>query len=88
MVVEILLGFVTLLFGTSCYVIWNTTKKLEVMEDWISSFMTTIIEINNKVNEIDYKGYFAEDDETGTIFKQLKETINQLDKLQGEDING
>ena len=29
MVVEILLGFVTLLFGTSCYVIWNTTKKLE-----------------------------------------------------------
>ncbi len=72
----------------SWYGLWNTMKKLEIMEDWISSFMTTIIEINNKVNEIDYKGYFAEDDETGTIFKQLKETINQLDKLQGEDING
>lgn len=72
----------------SWYGLWNTMKKLEIMEDWISSFMTRIIEINNKVNEIDYKGYFAEDDETGTIFKQLKETINQLDKLQGEDING
>ena len=83
MVVEILLGFVTLLFGTSCYVIWNTTKKLEVMEDWISSFMTTIIEINNKVNEIDYKGYFAEDDETGQIFSQLKETINELNNFRG-----
>ena len=72
----------------SWYGLWNTMKKLEIMEDWISSFMTRIIEINNKVNEIDYKGYFAEDDETGTIFTQLKETINQLDKLQGEDING
>ena len=49
MVVEILLGFVTLLFGTSCYVVWNTTKKLEIMEDWISSFMTRIIEINNNI---------------------------------------
>ena len=35
-------------------------KKLEIMEDWISSFMTRIIEINNKVNEIDYKGYFED----------------------------
>lgn len=56
------------------------------MEDWISNFMNKAVQINKKVREIDYKGYFAEDDETGTIFKQLKETINQLDKLQGEEI--
>ena len=86
MILEILLGLVTLLFGTSCYVIWNINKKLEIMEDWISNFMNKAVQINKKVREIDYKGYFAEDDETGTIFKQLKETINQLDKLQGEEI--
>tara|TARA_Y100001938_G_scaffold149074_1_gene234731 strand:- start:18743 stop:19009 length:267 start_codon:yes stop_codon:yes gene_type:complete len=88
MILEISLVILAILCVASWYGLWNTMKKLEIMEDWISSFMTTIIEINNKVNEIDYKGYFAEDDETGTIFKQLKETINQLDKLQGEDING
>ncbi len=86
MILEIILGLVTLLFGTSCYVIWNINKKLEIMEDWISNFMNKAVQINKKVREIDYKGYFAEDDETGTIFKQLKETINQLDKLQGEEI--
>tara|TARA_B100001113_G_C20907355_1_gene534062 strand:- start:100 stop:366 length:267 start_codon:yes stop_codon:yes gene_type:complete len=88
MILEISLVILAILCVASWYGLWNTMKKLEIMEDWISSFMTRIIEINNKVNEIDYKGYFAEDDETGTIFKQLKETINQLDKLQGEDING
>mgnify|MGYP003142740157 CR=1 FL=1 len=88
MILELSLVILAILCVASWYGLWNTMKKLEIMEDWISSFMTTIIEINNKVNEIDYKGYFAEDDETGTIFKQLKETINQLDKLQGEDING
>jgi len=88
MILEISLVILVILCLASWYGLWNTMKKLEIMEDWISSFMTRIIEINNKVNEIDYKGYFAEDDETGTIFKQLKETINQLDKLQGEDING
>tara|TARA_B100000902_G_scaffold24744_1_gene29784 strand:+ start:5673 stop:5939 length:267 start_codon:yes stop_codon:yes gene_type:complete len=88
MILEISLVLLAILCVASWYGLWNTMKKMEIMEDWISNFMNSAIDVNNKVKEIDYKGYFAEDDETGVIFNQLKETINQLDKLRGEEING
>ena len=53
------------------------------MEDWITNFSDRIVQVNEKVREIDYKGYFAEDDETGHIFTQLKETINELNNFRG-----
>ena len=79
MVVEILLGFVTLLFGTSCYVVWNTTKKVEIMEDWISSFMTRIIEINNKVMK-DFNSTFLAEIENvyASDVKTIKEQMDML----------
>jgi|TARA_B100002019_G_scaffold205520_1_gene178270 hypothetical protein len=83
MIELILIGLLSILFGTSCYVIWNTNKKLELMEDWITNFSDRIVQVNEKVREIDYKGYFAEDDETGHIFTQLKETINELNNFRG-----
>jgi len=83
MIELLLIGILTILFGVSCYVIWNTNKKLELMEDWIGNFSDRIIQVNEKVREIDYKGYFAEDDETGQIFSQLKETINELNNFRG-----
>ena len=85
---QIGLVLMTILLVTSCYGIWNVIRKLELLENWIEDFINTIEKVQIDLQKIDYKGYFAEDDETGTIFKQLKETINQLDKLQGEDING
>ena len=36
---------------------------------------------------IDDKGAFESDDEVGAIFEQIKETVNQLDDLIGEEIN-
>ena len=41
MFLEISLVFMVLLFVTSCYVIWNLTTKLEMLEDWIY-FIKTI----------------------------------------------
>ena len=74
-----------LLFVTSCYIIWNLTTKLEMLEDWISDFIKTIEKVNYDLKQIDYKGYFEADDEVGVIFKEIQNTIKQLDNFKGEE---
>ena len=85
MVLEISLVLVSLLFLTSCYVIWNLNTKLDSLEDWIIDFINTIEKVQMDVKKIDYKGYFEADDEVGVIFEQIKTTINQLDRFKGEE---
>ena len=74
-----------LLLVTSCYIIWNLTTKLEMLEDWISDFIKTIEKVNFDLKQIDYKGYFEADDEVGVIFKEIQNTIKQLDNFKGEE---
>jgi hypothetical protein len=85
MVLEISLVLVSLLFLTSCYVIWNLNTKLESLEDWIIDFINTIEKVQTDLKKIDYKGYFEADDEVGAIFEQIKTTVNQLDRFKGEE---
>ena len=85
MIIEITLGIVSLLFVTSCYVIWNLTTKQEMLEDWITNFITTIEKIDFDLKQIDYLGSFESDDETGAIFNQIKEILKQLDNFKGEE---
>ena len=37
------------------------------------------------LKEMDYRGSFESDDETGVIFKQIQTTINQLTRFRGEE---
>ncbi len=85
MVLEISLVLVSLLFLTTCYVIWNLNTKLESLEDWVTDFINTIEKVQIDLKKIDYKGYFEADDEVGAIFEQIKTTINQLDRFKGEE---
>jgi hypothetical protein len=87
MILEIILAFVSLLFVTSCYVIWNLTKKTELLETWVENFTQLIETIDNELKVIDARGHFESDDEIGTIFKQIKETVNRLNTLRGIDVN-
>jgi hypothetical protein len=87
MILEIILGLVSLLFLTSCYVIWNLTKKTELLETWVENFTQLIETIDNELKVIDARGHFESDDEIGTIFKQIKETVNRLNTLRGIDVN-
>ena len=84
MFLEISLVLVSLLFVTSCYVIWNLTTKLESLEDWVSDFIDTIEKIQTELKKIDYRGSFESDDETGVIFNEIKNIIKQLDNFKGE----
>ena len=85
MVLEISLVLVSLLFLTSCYVIWNLNTKLESLEDWITDFINTIEKVQTDLKKIDYQGYFEADDEVGAIFEQIKTTVNQLNRFKGEE---
>ena len=84
MVVEIILGLLVLAEG---YVIWNLTKKTEMLEVWVEDFTQRIETVQTELKVIDAKGGFEADDEIGTIFEQIKETINELDNLIGEEVD-
>ena len=85
MILEISLILVSLLFLTSCYVIWNINTKLESLEDWVTDFINAIEKMQKDLKDIDYRGSFEADDEVGAIFKQIQTTINQLDRFKGEE---
>jgi hypothetical protein len=87
MFLEIILAFVSILFVTSCYIIWNLTRKTELLETWVENFTQLIESVNTELKVIDAKGHFESDDEIGTIFNQIKQTINQLNVLRGIDVN-
>ena len=74
-----------LLLVTSCYVIWNLNAKQEVLEDWIVNFMEVIEKIQFDLKQIDYRGSFEADDETGVIFEQIKTVVSQLNRFKGEE---
>ena len=85
MFLEIGLVFMVILFVASCYVIWNVNTKLEFLEDWISDFIITIEKVEKELKQIDYRGSFEADDETGVIFEQIKTIVSQLNRFKGEE---
>jgi len=84
MIVEIILGVVILTEG---YVIWNLMRKTELLESWVEEFTQLIESVNNELKVIDARGAFEADDEVGSTFKQIKETVNRLTILRGEDVD-
>ena len=79
MIFEIFLGIIIFTEG---YVIWNLFRKTELLETWVEDFTQQIQTVQNNLKQIDSKGHFESDDEIGSIFEQIKETVNQLDNLK------
>ena len=85
MIIEIILGLLVLAEG---YVIWNLTRKTELLETWIEDFSDRIVRVQQELKDIDSTGHFEADDEIGTIFDGIKEVINELNDLtEGEEIS-
>ena len=80
MIIEIILGIFIL---AESYVIWNLFRKTELLETWVESFTRRIQYIQDDLKVIDSTGHFEADDEVGTIFKQIQDTIDQLNDLKG-----
>jgi|TARA_R100000664_G_C2692970_1_gene96323 archaellum component FlaC len=84
MIFEIFLGVLLVIEG---YIIWNLFRKTELLETWVEDFTQRIQTVQNDLNEIDSSGAFESDDEVGTIFEQIKETVKQLENLKGEEVD-
>ena len=85
MIIEIILGLLVLAEG---YVIWNLTRKTELLETWIEDFTDRISRVQQELSDIDSTGHFESDDEIGSIFDGIKEVVNELnDFTEGESIS-
>ena len=84
MIVEIvILGLVVLIEG---YVIWNLTRKTELLETWMENFSDRVSQVQSDLNDIDSTGHFEADDEIGSIFDSIKDIINDLNNFtEGEE---
>ncbi len=78
MIIEIVLGLLVLAEG---YVIWNLTRKTELLETWIENFSDRISQVQQELSDIDSTGHFESDDEVGSIFESIKEVVNDLNNF-------
>ena len=83
MIIEIILTLTTLTLG---YTSFNLFKKVERLEDWIEEYSQRIVDADNTIKQIDSEGKFESDDEIGTIFKGIKQTIQDLNTINNKDI--
>ena len=82
---EIIIIILTIFLAIAGYSIWNLLNKLEKYEDTYEEtqkFIQTEIERNESLLEalrlIDNRQMFEKDDEVGSIFYQIKETIEKF----------
>ena len=82
---EITLIIISILFIFSIFVIFNLLKKLEnyedaveVYQDFIQSETTRNEALLEALRQIDQRQMFEKDDDVGSIFYQIKETIERF----------
>tara|TARA_B100000579_G_scaffold282434_1_gene233870 strand:+ start:182 stop:433 length:252 start_codon:yes stop_codon:yes gene_type:complete len=83
MILEIVLGIlvVTLSFTTI-----NQMRKVERLETWVEEFSQRVIDTKTTLDVIDSEGSFESDDEIGTVFQGIKDTVNELTDITNQEI--
>lgn len=73
---------------TMVWIIFNLLRKLEKYEDFIEEYEKFIIDERTKneslleaLRQIDNRQMFEKDDDVGSIFYQIKETIERFKQL-------
>tara|TARA_Y100000994_G_scaffold216488_1_gene193378 strand:+ start:140 stop:415 length:276 start_codon:yes stop_codon:yes gene_type:complete len=87
MILEILLGLLVVIFITESYIIWNLLNKVELLETWVEDFSDRVAGTWEEIKTIDSTGHFEADDEVGSIFTSIKQTIEELNQYIEEDTN-
>ena len=68
------------------YVIFNLTRKAERLESWVEDYAQRVIDTKGVLDTIDTTGHFEADDEIGTIFTAIKETVDELNEITEQEI--
>ena len=89
-----LISLLVVVLSAATYIVRNLLKKMETLEDNIDELVKNITdydafyedlkrrvnESNSRLKQIDRLGSFEADDETGVIFKELKDIVNELNE--------
>lgn len=67
--------------GALGYACWNMLRKNELMEDAIDIFYTRLDRTLKTMRAIDSREMFEKDDEVGSVFNQIVDTVNDLRPL-------
>ena len=84
----------SVVLGISIFLNINQLRKQEEQEDYINDlensntehynffqqFKTRVGEVNSRIRQVDRIGSFEADDETGFIFKEIQDIIDELNK--------
>ena len=77
-----IISILSLLVVALSYAIYNTLSKLEKYEDFLEQEVTRNEALLEALREIDSREMFEKDDEVGSIFYQIKETIEKFKNQQ------
>ena len=88
MILEIILGLMVVIFITESYDVWNLLQKVELLEGWVEDFTERVTDTYQEIKDIDSTGHFEADDEVGSIFNGIKQTIEELNQYVTEETNG
>ena len=83
MIGYMILGIISL---TLSYVVFNLTRKVERLETWIEDYAQRIQNTKQVLDEVDTTGHFEADDEIGTIFEAIKETVDELNTITEQEL--
>ena len=89
-----LLSLLVIMLSIATYIVRNLLKKMEALEDNVEELVKNVMdyetfyeelkrrvnESNSRLKQIDRLGSFEADDETGVIFKELKDIVNDLNE--------
>jgi hypothetical protein len=75
---ELIIIILVVFLSAAGYTIWNLINKLENYEDFIETETKRNEALLEALREIDSREMFEKDDEVGSIFYQIKETIEKF----------
>ncbi len=78
---EIILTLSIVFLAVAGYTIYNLLNKLEKYEDFVEEELQRNQALLEALREIDSREMFEKDDEVGSIFYQIKETIERFKKF-------
>lgn len=78
---ELIIIILVVFLAGAGYTIWNLLNKLEKYEDFLEEETKRNEALLEALREIDSREMFEKDDEVGSVFYQIKETIERFKQI-------
>ncbi len=83
MIIEIILGVLTITLGFTTY---NQMRKVERLETWVEDYSARVLTTKRILDELDSEGKFESDDEIGVVFEGIQDAVNSLTTITEQEI--